>query len=114
MRRLPTFQDYTVDVRLREFRRFGEWGIESIPFDSAPGKELLAVMKRQAKDMFIGVWTTGMMQETSQTREAVEREFTRLAKETIDWFYVIRVNGKEFFVAENGECGYTAMLPDEY
>lgn len=114
MRRLPTFQDYTVDVRLREFRRFGEWGIESVPFDSAPGKELLAALRKQAGDLFIGVWTIGMMQETSETREAVEREFTRLAKETIDWFYVIRVNGKKFFVADNGECGYTAMLPDEY
>lgn len=114
MRRLPTFQDYTVDVRLREFRTVGEWGIESIPFDSPRGTELLAKMREAGQDRFIGTWTIGMMQETQETREAVEREFTRLAKLTSDWFYVIRVKGKKFFVADNGECGYTAMLPDEY
>ncbi len=63
---------------------------------------------------FIGIWTIGMMQEGSQVREAVEREFDRQAKLRDDWFYNVVVNGRTFFVAENGEFGYTAMLPDEY
>ncbi len=63
---------------------------------------------------FIGVWTIGMMQESSETREAVEKEFDRLAAEKDDWFYAVTVDGKKFFVAENGEFGYTAMLPEEY
>lgn len=55
-----------------------------------------------------------MMQESSQTREAVEKEFDRQAKATDDWFYTIRVEGKKFFVVDNGELGYTAMRPEEY
>lgn len=55
-----------------------------------------------------------MMQESSETREAIEKEFTRLAQEQDDWFYCIAVNARKFFVAENGEFGYTAMLPEEY
>ncbi len=69
-------------------------------------------MKTSCK--FIGVWTRGMMQESSETREAVEKEFDRLAREKDDWFYAIEVAGKKFFVADNGEFGYTAMLPEEY
>lgn len=71
-------------------------------------------MKMQTRPKFIGVWTIGMMQESSETREAVEKEFNRLAREKDDWFYAITVDGKKFFVADNGEWGYTAMLPDEY
>lgn len=63
---------------------------------------------------FIGIWTRGMMQETAETREAVEQAFARQAKAKDDWFYAITVGGKKFFVADNGEFGYTAMLPEEY
>jgi hypothetical protein len=43
---LPTFKGYTVDMRLREFRKVtsGE-KIEFIPFDSPDGKELLGRLK---------------------------------------------------------------------
>ena len=43
---LPTFKGYTVDLRLREFRKvtLGE-KIEFIPFDSPDGKELLGRLK---------------------------------------------------------------------
>ena len=43
---LPTFKGYTVDMRLREFRKanFGE-KIEFIPFDSPEGKDLLGRLK---------------------------------------------------------------------
>ena len=61
---------------------------------------------------FIGVWTSGMMQESSDVREFLERW---LASTTVDdWFDSIEYHGKTYFIADNGECGYTAMLPDEY
>jgi hypothetical protein len=42
-RRLPTFCGYTVDERLREFRRVDNVSltIEFIPFDSAKGRKVL-------------------------------------------------------------------------
>ena len=44
--KLPTFNGYTIDYRIREFRRFiyGELP-EFIPFDSDRGKELLSEME---------------------------------------------------------------------
>ena len=53
-----------------------------------------------------------MMQEPSDVREFLERW---LASTTVDdWFYAVEYKGKTYFIADNGECGYTAMLPDEY
>ena len=51
MRRLPVFQGYTVDERLREFRRivYGELP-EFIPFDSPRGQELLAELQTARRD----------------------------------------------------------------
>ena len=42
-KKLPTFMGYTVDFRLREFRKFDLKNrvIEFIPFESKKGKELL-------------------------------------------------------------------------
>jgi len=81
-------------------------------------------MLKPKPNQFIGAWTAGMMELPSETREAVEKEFQRQIREIEDWFYTIEIpiinkNGFEtgkqkFFVAENGEFGYTAMLPDEY
>ena len=47
VRTLPTFRGYTVDRRLREFRKmvFGEMP-EFIPFDSEKGRELMAEMRK--------------------------------------------------------------------
>jgi hypothetical protein len=49
---LPTFKGYTVDMRLREFRKanFGE-EIEFVPFDSLEGKELLGRLKQFAVEV---------------------------------------------------------------
>jgi hypothetical protein len=63
---------------------------------------------------FIGIWTSGMMNRPSELREQVEIAFNALAKEKDDWFYSVEINGKKYFVADNGEFGYTAMLPEEY
>lgn len=48
MRELPEFNGYTVDHRLREFRKlnYGELP-EFIPFDSKRGIELLEEMKNE-------------------------------------------------------------------
>ena len=43
---LPTFKGYTVDMRLREFRRaIPDVVFEIIPFNSPKGKELLDELK---------------------------------------------------------------------
>lgn len=49
---LPTFKGYTVDMRLKEFRKanFGE-KIEFVPFDSPKGKELLDRLKLFAMEV---------------------------------------------------------------
>jgi len=63
---------------------------------------------------FIGAWTPGLMSESSELREKIELAFNAAAKVTDDWFYKVEVDGREYFVADNGEFGYTAMLPSEY
>jgi hypothetical protein len=51
---LPTFKGYTVDTRLREFRKatFGE-KLEFISFDSPEGKELLGRLKSFAVEVLM-------------------------------------------------------------
>ncbi len=63
---------------------------------------------------YIGVWTVGMMDESSEVREKVEQAFNKVVKTGDDWFYSFDIDGKKYFVADNGERGYTAMLPEEY
>lgn len=49
---LPTFKGYTVDLRLREFRRaVPEITLEFIPFDSSKGKILLGELKEFAVEI---------------------------------------------------------------
>jgi hypothetical protein len=52
IRILPVFRGYTVDFRLREFRRVPKdhgMNIEFIPFDSPKGQTLLAALARASK-----------------------------------------------------------------
>ena len=63
---------------------------------------------------FIGVWTRGLAMESPDLRQKIEIAFRRASQEVDDWFYRITVDGKDYFVADNGERGYTAMLPSEY
>ena len=63
---------------------------------------------------FIGIWTIGLMAETSEIREAIECAFKKAVKDHEDWFYQVEIIGRKFFIADNGEFGYTAMLPEEY
>jgi len=48
VKELPKFKGYTVDERLKEFRKV-EYGksIEFIPFDSPQGQELLEEMRAE-------------------------------------------------------------------
>jgi hypothetical protein len=41
MNQLPTFNRYTVDIRLSEFRRVSADGLEVIPFTSDAGRRLI-------------------------------------------------------------------------
>jgi hypothetical protein len=56
LRKLPTFKGYTVDVRLREFRKFelDQMG-EIIDFDSDQGRELIEELQKEG-------FTTPMME----------------------------------------------------
>lgn len=61
---------------------------------------------------FIGIWTRGMMNEPSEARAFLERWLAVLPAN--DWFYDVDYKGQKYFLVDNGEFGYTAMLPDEY
>ena len=51
MWKLPTFMGYTIDARLREFRK-AEYGkcLEFIPFDSPKGRALMKKYLAQRKE----------------------------------------------------------------
>lgn len=52
VRILPTFNGYTVDMRLKEFRKaIPDVALEFIPFTSPKGKKLLAEMKAFARQI---------------------------------------------------------------
>ena len=49
-RRLPTFKGYTIDKRLRQFRKLGVGNrLEFIAFDSAQGQTLIDEMSENPK-----------------------------------------------------------------
>ena len=49
---LPTFKGYTVDMRLREFRRaIPDVTLDFIPFNSPEGKKLLEELKSFAREI---------------------------------------------------------------
>lgn len=61
---LPTFRGYTVDVRLRQFRKVSNRQIEFIDFDSDEGDKLLGefietinVDTPEGKQLLIDIWS---------------------------------------------------------
>ncbi len=49
---LPTFKGYTVDMRLKEFRRaIPDVTLEFIPFNSPEGKKMLEELKSFAQEI---------------------------------------------------------------
>ena len=54
VRILPTFNGYTVDMRLREFRKaIPDVTLEFIPFDSSEGIKLLDELKAFAREVLV-------------------------------------------------------------
>lgn len=67
IRRLPTFDGYTIDARLREFRKASAEGLpEFIPFDSEQGSRLVVrlIMAGRADELFV---------ESQRTPDGVEQ-----------------------------------------
>jgi hypothetical protein len=64
IRQLPTFKSYTVDIRLKEFRKVDpQKGLEFIPFDSPRGDKLLNGFIKtinadtnEGREMLINIW----------------------------------------------------------
>lgn len=46
VRRLPTFQRYTVDIRLRQFRTMADGKLKIISFNSSKGRHLLDLLRK--------------------------------------------------------------------
>ncbi len=61
---VPVFQGYTVDVRLKEFRKVDpEWGMEFVSFDSDKGDIMLQGFidtidadTREGLDLLVKIW----------------------------------------------------------
>ncbi len=64
IRQLPTFKGYTVDVRLKQFRRVDSlWGMEFIDFDIPQGEALLEELvesinaeTQEGRELLISLW----------------------------------------------------------
>ncbi len=64
IRQLPTFKGYTVDVRLKQFRRVDAlWGMEFIDFDTPQGEDLLEEFvesinaeTQEGRELLISLW----------------------------------------------------------
>ncbi len=66
---------------------------------------------------YIGVITIGVSELVKKTPDLLDkllRAFSEKAHQMDDWFYEIEVDGQRSFAADNGEDGYTLMLPEEY
>lgn len=61
---------------------------------------------------YVGVVTPGFMELPTTIQAAIINAF--LAAPQGDHFYSVTCDGAKVFIAENGERGYTAMLPSEY
>lgn len=42
------------------------------------------------------------------------RNLSEQQKKKADWFYLVVIEGKKYFIAQNGSNGFTLMLPEEY
>ncbi len=66
---------------------------------------------------YIGYLTIGVRELVDQHPDLLAKLLDRFAVEVRrheDWFYEVVIDGFTFFMADNGEDGYTAMLPSEY
>ena len=61
--------------------------------------------------------TKGVTLLVRDNQELLRRILSAFAEEVQrckDWFYELEVDGQRFFAVDNGEEGYTLMLPEEY
>lgn len=66
---------------------------------------------------YLGVMTRGVAELAKDHPGLLDRLAQAFAEESAkseDWFYELEVDGQRFFAADNGERGYTVMLPEEY
>lgn len=64
IRQLPTFKGYTIDARLKEFRKVDPlWGMEFIRFDTPEGEALLEKLvesinanTQEGRELLISLW----------------------------------------------------------
>lgn len=72
---------------------------------------------KDLKPKFIGLVTLGVKElfDLDPTLgEEVSKQFNLEALKKEDWFYEFKVKKHRFFACDNGEIGYTVMLPSEY
>ncbi len=55
-----------------------------------------------------------LVEENPTLLDQIMEEFGKAASKVDDWFYSFSIQGQQFFVCDNGEDGYTVMLPEEY
>lgn len=66
---------------------------------------------------YIGCLTCGVKDIAVRSPGFLDRmnqAFANEAHRMKDWFYQLEVDGYNLFAVDNGEDGYTVMLPDEY
>ena len=90
-----------IDVQMRRIKVGQKLGIKFT--DEKPSKN-----KGFNPLKIIKVYTDGSIDEEWLAT------YDAMAKAKDDWFYKIEVDGKDYFVTDNGQFGFTAMLPSEY
>jgi len=66
---------------------------------------------------YIGLMTSGvrdLVMVKPELFDKLAKAFSEAARGCDDYFYTLQVEGKKFFAVDNGEDGYTLMLPEEY
>lgn len=66
---------------------------------------------------YVGVVTPRVQELAKQDDTLIGKILAAFAEEAhgrVDWFYVLDVDQYRFFAVDNGEDGYTVMLPEEY
>ena len=63
---------------------------------------------------YIGLVTPGVQEKGATVMMLINEAFTKSVLDHEDFFYCVEVQGEKYYVQDNGEMGYTAMLPDEY
>ncbi len=109
-RALPVFEGWTVDVRLRQFRR-AEYGkaLEFIPFDSPRGAELLS---RWEDSQTAGAET----EAASETNDPVGRTYANPDDGNTYYLAPLIAGGEEILWAcptnADGSADFTSSIPE--